>query len=150
MMHKAKCSIEEVPIVFQGHSSNFKITRIKKSSILTQIEHFRTTTPIWIHQWLWNDEQSLKEHGRGALLLFKAIRQISRSHLTKNCWFLPKLSVSRTVTQVWLHRWLWNDAQSLMWYRIGALSFSKVIHQISRSLRIKYLEFRPELSASGL
>ena len=29
--------------------------------------------------------------------------------------------------------WLWNDAQSLMYYRRCALLFFKVIHQISRS-----------------
>ena len=33
------------PIVFQGHTSNFKVTRLKKSSILTQIGRFRTVTP---------------------------------------------------------------------------------------------------------
>ena len=30
------------PIVFQGHPSNFKVTRYKTSPILTQIGHFRT------------------------------------------------------------------------------------------------------------
>ena len=33
---------ERCPIVFQGHPSNFKITRYKTSSILTQIGRFRT------------------------------------------------------------------------------------------------------------
>ena len=46
-----------LPIVFQGHSSNFKVTRDKKSSILTQIGRFRT--PVWIYQWLRNYAQSL-------------------------------------------------------------------------------------------
>ena len=42
-MIKAWSSIEEVPlIVFQGHLSNFKVTRLKKSSNLTQIGRFRT------------------------------------------------------------------------------------------------------------
>ena len=36
------------PIVFQGHPSNFKVTWDKKSQILTQIEHFRTVTPVWL------------------------------------------------------------------------------------------------------
>ena len=36
-----------------------------------------------------------------------------------------------TITPVWIHIWRWNDAQSLMWQRIGALLFFKVIHQIS-------------------
>ena len=42
------------PIVYQGHPSNFEVTRPKKSPILTRIERFRTVTPIWI---LWNDAQ---------------------------------------------------------------------------------------------
>ena len=39
-------------MVFQGHRSNFEVTRPKKSSILTQIGRFRTVTPVGIHQWL--------------------------------------------------------------------------------------------------
>ena len=72
MMHKAWSRIEEVPCCFlrlsvklQGHTAK------QKSSILTQIGHFRTVTPVWIHQWLRNDAQSLKYHRRGALLFFK-------------------------------------------------------------------------------
>ena len=33
---------ERCPIVFQGHPSNFKVTRDKTSLILSQIGHFRT------------------------------------------------------------------------------------------------------------
>ena len=36
----------------------------------------------------------------------------------------------RTVTPVWIHIWGWNDAQSLMWHRKGALLFFKVTPQI--------------------
>ena len=55
-------------MVFQGHMSNCKVTRLKKSSILTKIKRFRTVTPVWIHQWLRNDAKSFKWHRRGALL----------------------------------------------------------------------------------
>ena len=82
------------PIVFQGHPSNCKVTRLKKSSILTQIGRFRTVTLVWIDWWLWNDAQSLKQHRRVALLFFKVIHQISRSHGTRNCRFWPELSIS--------------------------------------------------------
>ena len=44
-----------------------------------------------------------------------------------------QLSLFRTVTPVWIHIWWWNDAQSLMLLRRGALLVFKVIHQISRS-----------------
>ena len=52
------------PIVFQGHSSNVKVTWDKKSLILSQIWRFRTVTPVWIHRWLWNVAQSLKQQRR--------------------------------------------------------------------------------------
>ena len=44
----------------QGQMSKVKVkvTRDKKSPILTQIGRFRTVTPVWIHQWLRNDAQS--------------------------------------------------------------------------------------------
>ena len=35
------------PIVFQGHASNFKVTRLNKST-LTQIRRFHTVTPVWV------------------------------------------------------------------------------------------------------
>ena len=91
---KLEIALKRCPIVFEGHPLNFKVTRLKKSSILTKIGRFRTVTPVWIHWWLWNDTQSLKQHRRGALLFFDVICQISRSHGTKNCRFWPKFSVS--------------------------------------------------------
>ena len=39
---KLETAKERCPIVFQGHPSNFKVTRDKTSPILTQIRHFRT------------------------------------------------------------------------------------------------------------
>ena len=82
------------PIVFQSHLSNLMDTGDKKSPILTRIGRFRTVTYVWINWWLWHDAQSLKQHRRGLLLFFKVIREISRSHGTRNHWFWPKLSVS--------------------------------------------------------
>ena len=81
-------------IVFQGHPWNFKVTRLLKSSNFTQIGRFRTLTPVWIHRWLWNVTQSLKQQRRDALLFSKVIHEISRSHGTKHHRFWPKLGVS--------------------------------------------------------
>ena len=39
---KLETAKERCPIIFQGHLSNFKVTRYKTSPILTQIGHFRT------------------------------------------------------------------------------------------------------------
>ena len=65
------------------------------------------------HPWLLNDAQSLTQYRRGSLLFSKAIHQISRSHGTKKSPILTLIENFRIVTQVWINRWLWNDAQSL-------------------------------------
>ena len=58
----------------RGHDPNFR---------------FQTVTPVWIHIWWWNDTYSLMLLRRGALLFFKVIRQIWRSHGAKIAEFDP-------------------------------------------------------------
>ena len=65
-------NIEEVPYCFRRLSCKFQGHKGQKTSILTQIERFRTVTPVWIHWWLWNDAQSLMQHRRGALLFSRS------------------------------------------------------------------------------
>ena len=91
---KLEVAKKRFPILFQCHKSNCKVTWLKKSSILTQIGRFQTVTPVWIHRWLWNVAQSLKQQRRDALLFSKVIHQITRSHGTKHHRFWPKLGVS--------------------------------------------------------
>ena len=55
---------------------------------------FPDCNPVWIHVWWWNDAYSLIMLRRGALLFFKVICQISRSHGSKNCRIWPRLGVS--------------------------------------------------------
>ena len=60
---KLETAKERCPIVFQGHPSNFKVTRDKTSPILTQIGRFRTLgrsqfsnpsdLPCWIYIATW-------------------------------------------------------------------------------------------------
>ena len=73
----------------QGHRSKVMVTEVT-----TQINRFQTVTPVWIHIWWWNDAYSLMLLRRGALLFFKVIRQISRSHGSKNRRIWPRLGVS--------------------------------------------------------
>ena len=54
--------------------------KVKVTEVMTPLNNFRTVTPVWIHIWQWNDAQSLMLLRRGALLFYKVIRQISRSH----------------------------------------------------------------------
>ena len=69
-------------------------SKVKVTEVTTQLNRFRTVTPVWIHIWLWNDAYSLMLLRRGALLFFKVIRQISRSHGSKNHRIWPRLGVS--------------------------------------------------------
>ena len=55
----------------------------------------QTVTPVWIHIWWWNDTYSLMLLRRGALLFFKVICQVSRSHGAKNRRIWPWLGISR-------------------------------------------------------
>ena len=73
----------------QGQRSKVKVTEVN-----TQLSRFRTLTPVWIHIWQWNHAHSWKQHGRGALLFSKVIRQISRSHSSKNRRIWPRLGIS--------------------------------------------------------
>ena len=50
------------------------------------------------------------------------------------------------MTPVWIHQWLRNDAKCLKSHRRGALLFFWVIHQISRSHRLKNRRFESNLS----
>ena len=73
----------------QGQRSKVKVTEVN-----TQLNRFRTVTPVWIHIWWWNDAYSLLMLRRGALLFLKVIRQISRSHGSKKRQIWPRLGVS--------------------------------------------------------
>ena len=70
----------------QGQRSKVKVT--------TQLNPFRTVTSVWIDICWWNDAYSLMLLRRGALLFFKVIREISRSHGSKNRRLWPRLGVS--------------------------------------------------------
>ena len=83
MMHKAWCSIKEVPYCFSRSYVKLQGHTAKKLFDLTQIGRFWTVTPVWIHGWIWNDTQSLMLYRRRALLFFGVIHQISRSHERK-------------------------------------------------------------------
>ena len=112
----------------QGQRSKVKVTEVK-----TQLSHFWTITPVWFHIWWWNDAQSLMSFGRVALLIFKVICQISRSHSSKNCWFRTKKGISRLYLQYeftdgyeMMHK-VWSSIEEVPYW------FFMVIRQISRS-----------------
>ena len=69
-------------------------SKVKVTEVNTQVNCFRTVTPVWIHIWWWSDAYSLMVLRRGALLFLKVIRQISRSHGSKKRFIWPRLGVS--------------------------------------------------------
>ena len=101
---------------------------------------------------------SLKFVPKGPIINIPALVQIMAWHRPSNfkvrgekkLLILTRVECFWTVTPVWIHWWILNDAQSLVYYRKGALLFSKVIHQISRGEGTKNLQFWPELSVSRL
>ena len=120
-----------------------QILKVKVTEVKTQFSHFRTETPVWIHFWWWNDGQSLMLLRRGVLLFFQVHPSNFKGTRLKKSSVLTQLWRFRTLTPVWIHPLLWNDAQSLMEHRRCALLFFKVICQISRSYRTRNRRFCP-------
>ena len=133
MMHKAWSSLGEVSYCFSRTSVKFKGHTGQKIANSDPNGAFPDCKFSLIYRWLWNDAQSLRRYRRSALLFSKIVHQISRSQGTKKSQNLTLIGRFRTVTPVWIHRWLWNEAQSLTWYRREVLLFFTVIHQISTS-----------------
>ena len=98
------CSHHCIILKFSGVITNHKSdvhakgqgqrSKVKVTEVTTQLNRFRTVTPVWIHIWRWNDAYSLMMLRRGALLFLKVIRQISRSRGSKKHWIWPRLGVS--------------------------------------------------------
>ena len=78
------CSHHRIIMKFSGVITNDKSkvhakgqgqrSKVKVTEVTTQLNRFRTVTPVWIHIWWWNDAYSFMLVRRGALLFFKVIR----------------------------------------------------------------------------
>ena len=153
------CSHHRIVMNFSGVITNDKSdvhakvqgqrSKVKVTEIITQLSRFRTVTPVLIHQWLWNDTESLRQHREGALLFFNVIRQIWRSHWTKKSSILTPIERFRTVALVWIHWWLWNDAESLKQHRRGH-TIEEVPYCFSRSsVKVPYCFSRSSVKFQG-
>ena len=75
------CSHHRIIMKFSGVITNDKSdvhakgqgqrSKVKVTEVTTQLNRFRTVTPVWIHIWWWNDAYSLMKEGR----LRRAARQ---------------------------------------------------------------------------
>ena len=124
-------------------------SKVKVMEVTTQLNHFRTVTPIWIHIWWRNHAYGLMILRRGALLFFKVICQISRSHGSKKRRIWPRLGVSG----LWLQFEFTNGYKMIhkAWSRMEEVPYS-----FSRS-SLKFQGHRllkeriwPRLGVSGL
>ena len=106
---KLETAKKRCPIVFQGHSSNLKVTRDKTSPILTQIGRFRTIgrSQLSNPSDLPCSRSSIKFQG----------------HTGQKNQILTWIGRLRPATAVWIHRWLQNDPQNSKQHRSGALLF---------------------------
>ena len=109
---KLEATQKRCPIVFQSHPSNSMVTLDKKLPILTRIERYRILTPVSIHPGLWNDAQSLCSIEEAPYCFWRSSIKF-QCHTDKKSLILIRIGRFRTATQVWIHRWIWNDAQSL-------------------------------------
>ena len=85
------CSSYRITMKFSGVITNDKSevhakgqeqrSKVKVTEVNTQLNRFRTVTPVWIHIWWWNDAYSLMMLRRGALLFFKVIRNFKVTRL---------------------------------------------------------------------
>ena len=115
---KLETAKERCPIVFQGHPSNFKVTRYKTSPILTQIGRFRTIG----RSQLSNPSDLPCFNGEFSFQVSSSINQTTWSLLTwKKLAFsvkwwndvvIPYLNkfIKRILMQFW--RRLWNNISS--------------------------------------
>ena len=103
----------------QGQRSKVKVTEVT-----TQLNRFRTVTPVWIHIWWWNDTyKKIKKKKKMIYIAWCCLGEVpycfSRSsvkfqgHTALKSSNLTQIGRFRTITQVLIHQWLQNDAQSL-------------------------------------
>ena len=107
------CSYQRIIMKFSGVITNDKSdvhaksqgqrSKVKVTEVTTQLNRFRTVTPVWIHIWWWNDAYSLMMLRRGALLFLAATKQLYE-------WFSP--SVCPSVC----HTFLAATKQLYKWY----------------------------------
>ena len=131
----------------QGHAhakGQGQRSKVKVTEVTTQLNRFRTVTPVWIHIWWWNDSYSLILLRRGALLFFKVIRQISRSHGAKNrrIWLrlgVPGLELQFKFTNGYemLHK-AWSSIEEVPY------CFSRLSVKFQGHTALKIIEFDPD------
>ena len=108
-----------------------------------RLSHLFHYVPIIVSSW--NFQELLPMTEVRSMQKDKVRGQGSRSLRCK-----PKFAVFWTITPVWIHIWWWNDAQSFMLLRRGALFFSRSSFKFQGHMAKKNGQFWPKLGVSGL
>ena len=97
------------PIVFQGHLSNFEVTQPKNRRFWPALS---VSGPSLQFEFF---EMMLKDRRRIGKVSYWFSRSSAKfqGH-TEQITNLTRIEHFRTVIPVWIHWWLWNDAQCLM------------------------------------
>ena len=83
---KLETAKERCPIVFQGHPSNFKVTRYKTSPILTQIGRFRTIGRSQL-----SNPSDLPCFYMKGYFMFGNGHEYQYLNICRSCWLLKKI-----------------------------------------------------------
>ena len=124
----------------QGQRSKVKVTEVT-----TQLNRFRTVTPVWIDIWWWNDAYSLMLLRRGALLFLAATKQLYKWYfLSVRLSVCP--SVCLSVTPIWLcshHRIITKFSRVIT-------NDQRKVHAKGQGQRSRSQRSQPNLTVSGL
>ena len=136
----------EVPYCFWGHLSNFKVTQAKKINVLElRVSEF----VFWRMGHGWVVKTLAKTVGGegvskipGGSTLASTSWSNSLLHVigilpcclcaeTADLYLCSHVSfIQNNITSLWIHRWLWNNAQSLKRHSRGALFFLAATKQL--------------------
>ena len=108
---------------------------------MAQSKSFRTVIPVSIHGWLRNNAQRLKGIHKVPCSFVRSYVK-SQGHKDHKIEGFDRIERFRTVTPIWIHQCLPNDAHSLKWYKMPSIKFQDHTRQNRQCL--------PELSGSGL
>ena len=104
---------QRCPIVFQGRLSNFKVTRLKNVDLDPNWAfpncNSRFNLPM-ATKWCKKLEVALKR----CPIVFQGHMSNFKVTWNKKSSILTRTECFRTATPVWIHWWIWNNAQSLM------------------------------------
>ena len=124
IIHNAWSNIEEAPIVFQGHPSNFEVTRDKKSPILCfNFKFAKDKNAYFDRKWAFPGGKSslttlmamkwctkLKAIKKRGPIVFQC--HPSHFEVTRHSKLPISSRIERflTVTPVWIQKWIWSDS----------------------------------------